>query len=216
MKLSKCLKRKLANGAYNVFVSKDDIINMIHLYQDKTAHLLCDESNRQGKFNSNHYVNSFCVQDVPLIHRIAYAKFILIKLEEKLNRPCLLQMVNETDAVTIRYIKISQQISDKDETNSVYLQMLHQDCHHHVHKDKLCHQNEHNKEDGGDERADTAIGQTFFGGIAVVTQCVLNTEKAKIQSVINNTTRILLHTCIYFTVSVYLFDVFLIAHTLLC
>lgn len=43
------------------FLSKDDINNMIHLYQDKTAHLLCDESNRQGKFNSNHYVNSYWV-----------------------------------------------------------------------------------------------------------------------------------------------------------
>lgn len=76
--------------------------------------------------------------------------------------------------------------------------MLHQNRHHHIHEDELCHQNKHHEENRGDERANTAIGQTFFGGIAVVTQCVLNTEKAQIQSVITDATRILLHTCTYF------------------
>lgn len=117
MKLSKCLKRKLANSAYNIFVSKDNIIKMICFYQDKTAHLLCDESNRQGKFNSIIICNSnsYCVKAVPLNHSNAYVKFILIQLEEKLNLSCLLRMVNENDAVTVKHVKLAQQIHDKDE-----------------------------------------------------------------------------------------------------
>lgn len=59
--------------------------------------------------------NSYCVKAVPLNHSIAYVKFILIQLEEKLNLSCLLRMVNENDAVTIKHVKLAQQIHDKDE-----------------------------------------------------------------------------------------------------
>lgn len=116
MKLSKCLKRKLANSAYNIFVSKDNIIKMICFYQDKTAHLLVmkatDKANlTQSLCNSN----SYCVKAVPLNHSNAYVKFILIQLEEKLNLSCLLRMVNENDAVTVKHVKLAQQIHDKDE-----------------------------------------------------------------------------------------------------
>lgn len=55
--------------------------------------------------------------------------------------------------------------------------MFHEDSHNHIDKDKLGHQYEDYKEDGGDESANTAICQTLLWGVAVITQGVLQSQE---------------------------------------
>ena len=51
--------------------------------------------------------------------------------------------------------------------------MFHQDGHHYIDEDELRHQHEDHKEDGRNQRADAAIGQTLLWGVAVISQGVL-------------------------------------------
>ena len=54
------------------------------------------------------------------------------------------------------------------------LQVLHEHSHHHIDQHKLCHQDKHHEEKWSHILVNTAVPETFFGLIALLSKCVLH------------------------------------------
>ena len=48
------------------------------------------------------------------------------------------------------------------------LQVLHENCHHHIDQDKLGHQHKHNKEQGGNKGGDTTVLETLLRTVTLL------------------------------------------------